>query len=166
VAHFIAELQQEAASAIAEMRAAALRARELHARAELMRHMLSTVAKMKERPHDEAVRFVVDEWLKAWALRRERWPHAAAMEALAAAFYDYAAAPGDAADAVLRRAAAELEQRFAAAGLPIADEMAWRSVCAHGWWAAVRPPPPGQGRRDRDWPDRPFWEEGCPPQCL
>jgi hypothetical protein len=163
--YLVDELRAQADSAIAAMREAALAAREAHARAELMRHMLLTAAKMKALPRDAAVAKIVDEWLGAWALDRS-WPHVAAMEALAQAFLDHALAPGEASDRAVRAACATLEAAFARAGLPVADQMAWRSNCAHGWWAQVRPAPAGKGRADRVWPARAFWEEGCPPHCL
>ena len=164
--HLVEEEQEAAAAAIATMRDAAKRAREIHVRAELMRHMRMTAAKNKDRPRDAAVRAVVDEWLFAWALERASWPHVAEMEALTAAFLDYVAAPGDASDRAVRAAWDATTSAFAAAGKPLADQMAWRSICAHGWWAQVHPAPAGQGRSDRAWPARPFWEEGCLPQCL
>ncbi len=163
--HLVEEEQEKAAAAIAAMRAAAEQAREIHARAELMRHMRMTAAKNKGRPREEAVRAVVDEWLFAWALDRS-WPHVAAMEALTRAFCDYVEAPSDARDRAVRAACDAITRAFAAAGKPLADQMAWRSMCAHGWWAQVRPAPAGQGRGDRAWPQRPFWEEGCPKECL
>jgi hypothetical protein len=164
--HLVEEQQQQAAQAIAAMRAAAETAREIHVRAELMRHMRMTAAKNKDRPRDEAVRAVVDEWLFAWALERASWPHVAAMDALTHAFLDYVAGPSDATDQAVRTAWEAITRAFAAAGKPLADQMAWRSMCAHGWWAQVRPAPAGQGRTDRTWPARPFWEEGCLPECL
>jgi len=66
----------------------------------------------------------------------------------------------------VRATCIRLELAFAAAGMPIADQMAWRSICAHGWWGEVRPAPPGQGRTDCAWPAQPFWEAGCRPECL
>jgi hypothetical protein len=164
--HLVEEEQERAAAAIAAMRAAAEAARELHARAELMRHMRTTAAKNRERPRADAVRAVVDEWLQAWALERATWPHVAAMEALTRAFLDYVAAPSDASDQAVRAAWDAIARAFAAAGKPLADQMAWRSMCAHAWWAQVRPAPAGQGRSDRTWPAHPFWEEGCLPECL
>jgi hypothetical protein len=164
--HLVEELAREAATSVAAMRAAALRARDAHARAELMRHMLMTAGKVREQPRDDAVRFIVDHWLEAWHLNRASWPHVAEMEAFAAAFHAYAGAPTDAHDREVRATGARLENVFAAAGMPLADQMAWRSICAHGWWAQVRPAPPGQGRPDRDWPSHPFWEHGCLPECL
>jgi hypothetical protein len=162
---FVDELQAQAEAAIAAMRAASLRAREIHARAELLRHMRLTAAKVKDRPRDEAVRAVVDEWLFAWRLERASFPHVAAMEALTRAFYDHVRAPGVATDAELRRACSAIEAAFAATDIALADRMAWRSMCAHGWWAQVKPPPAGAGRPDRAWPVQPFWEDGCLPEC-
>ena len=144
-------------AAVAAMREAAIRARDLHARAELMRHMAMAAAKAKDRPRAEAVRQVVAEWLAAWKLDRKTWQHVAEMDSFAAAVHDYARAPSDAHDRALRDAAAALEHGFSAAGAALADQMAWRSRCAHGWWDAVRPEDAGRA---------PFWERGCPPDCL
>ena len=88
------------------------------------------------------------------------------MEAFAAAFHAYAIARSDANDDAVRSSCIRLELAFFSAGMPIADQMAWRSICAHGWWAQVRPAPAGKGRTDRDWPTEPFWEHGCLPDCL
>jgi hypothetical protein len=162
--HLHAEAASEADEAIAAMKTAALEARAAHARAELMRHMLLTAGKLKERPRDAAIRQVVDEWLAAWALDRS-FPHAADMETATGAFLDYARAPSDEADRVLRQAWATLERVFAATGIALADRMAWRSACAHGWWSDVRPAPQGEGRADTAWPAGPFWDKGCPPHC-
>ncbi len=164
--HLVEEFAATAARAIDAMRAASLEARALHARAELMRHMRLTAAKSKDRPRDEAVRLVVDEWLMAWALDRATWLHVREMEALTVAFHDYVRAPSDATDAATRKAVLACEAAFRAAGRPLEDQMAWRSMCAHGWWSHVRPAPRGQGRPDRADPERPFWELGCRPECL
>jgi hypothetical protein len=165
MAYLVDELRMQADSAVAKMREAAVTAREAHARAELLRHMLWTAGMMKQHPRDAAIAKIVDEWLAAWALDR-RWPHVGEMEALSAAFLDHALAPSEATDRVIRAVFSKLECVFAGAGLPVADQMAWRSGCAHGWWAQVKPAPAGKGRTDRAWPARPFWEEGCPPHCL
>jgi hypothetical protein len=164
--HLVDELRDEAGRDMAAMCTAAMRARDTHARAELMRHMLMTAAKVRDQPVEAAARFIVDHWLEAWHLQRASWPHVAEMEAFAAAFHAYAGAPTDGHDRAVRATCTQLEAAFSTAGMPIADQMAWRSVCAHGWWAQVRPAPPGRGRQDRDWPDRPFWEHGCLPECL
>ena len=148
------------------MRETALRARDTHARAELMRHMLMTADKVKEQPAADAVRHIVDHWLDAWGLVRASWPHVAAMEAFAEAFHAYAIEQSHVHDDAVRVCCIRLELAFVAAGMPIADQMAWRSVCAHGWWGDVRPAPPGQGRPDRDSTGKPFWEKGCLPECL
>jgi len=166
MAHLVHELKTKADTDIGTMRSAALRARDSHARAELMRHMLMTAETVKNRPMAEAVRFIVDHWLEAWSLARATWPHVPEMEAFAAAFHAYAIAPSDARDEAVRATCIRLELAFAAAGMPIADQMAWRSICAHGWWGEVRPAPPGQGRTDYAWPAQPFWEAGCRPECL
>lgn len=164
--HLVEQLKREAEASIAAMRDAALRARDTHARAELMRHMLMTAAKVQAQPAGEAVRFIVDHWLEAWHLERASWPHVAEMEAFAAAFHAYVGAPTDAHDATVRAMCERLAEVFDAAGMPLADQMAWRSVCAHGWWGEVRPAPPGRGRPDRDWRAESFWEHGCLPECL
>ena len=164
--HFVAQLRREAEVEIDAMKRAALRARDAHARAELMRHMLMTADRVKTEPAASAVRFIVDHWLEAWHLDRGTWPHVADMETFAAAFHAYAGDPNDAHDAAVRAAADRIEKAFADAALPLAEQMAWRSVCAHGWWALVRPAPPGRGRTDREWPREAFWADGCPAHCL
>ena len=166
MSHLVEDLQEQAARAVATMRDAALAARSLHARAELMRHMRLTTAKSKDRPRADAVRAVVDEWLGAWGLTRASWPHVPAMEALTIAFHDYVRDPSDANDRAVRAALTVIEAAFTRAGLPLDDQMAWRSMCAHGWWADVKPAPPGKGRTDRVDPERPFWDKACLPECL
>ncbi len=160
-------LHAEAEAAIAAMRTACEAARTVHARAELARHMLTTARKNLGRPRAEAVAAVVDEWLFAWALSRGDVPGiAAAMDSVTDAFCTMAEAPSPAADAALRAAWDGLEAACAATGASVADRMAWRSMCAHGWWADIRPAPPGEGRADSAWPAAPFWTKGCLPQCL
>lgn len=166
MAHLVDDLRLDAAAGIEAMRAAALAARDAHARAELLRHMLMTATKVRGDPVDDAVRFIVDHWLEAWHLDRTSWPHVRDMEAFAAAFHAYANSATDAHDAAVRARYAALDAAFAATGMTIADRMAWRSICAHGWWAQVRPAPSGKGRPDRDWPAAPFWMDGCPAHCL
>jgi len=160
-------LRAEAEQRIAAMRAACDAARIAHARAELARHMLTTARKNLGRPRAEAIAAVVEEWLFAWALTRAEVPGiAAGMEAVTDAFCAHAEAPTPATDAALRAAWDSLEAACAGHGATLADRMAWRSICAHGWWADVAPAPPGQGRADRAWPAAPFWEKGCLPECL
>src|SRR5262245_61920865 len=84
--HLVEQLRVEAERDIAAMRDAAVRARDSHARAELMRHMLMTAGRVKDKPAADAVRLIVDHWLEAWDLNRGSWPHVAPMEAFAAAF--------------------------------------------------------------------------------
>jgi hypothetical protein len=164
--HLHQEAKTAADAAIAAMKEAALAARAAHARAELMRHMLLTAGKVRDKPREAVKRQVVDEWLAAWALERASFPHVAAMEALSLAVLDYVLTPDDAADRAMRAAWDAVERGFAAAGMILADQMAWRSACAHGWWGDVAPPPPGQGRADTAWRAQPFWDEGCPERCL
>jgi hypothetical protein len=170
--HFVESLQQAAAEAIACMQQAAIAARRIHARAELMRHMLTTARKVSEKPKAEAVETVVREWMDAWNLDRSAWPHIAReMQAFTEAFHDYANAPDDTHDARLRQACAALDDALAAEGTSIAEQMAYRSQCAHGWWALVEPVPadlPGQKPRPSIPPlpaDRPFWDAGCATFC-
>ncbi len=169
---FVDELQSAATVAISDMQKAALAARHLHARAELMRHMLTTARKMMHRPRTEAVEAVVREWLGAWNLDRDAWPHIAAeIENLTMAFHDFAHDRSPTNDAALRACTAALDVALAREGTTISDQMAWRSQCAHGWWEAVCPTPidlPGTKPR----PSIPapakgtaFWESGCAPFC-
>ncbi len=170
--HFVEALQQEATEAIAQMQEAALRARHAHARAELMRHMLTTARKVKDRPKAEAVETVVREWMDAWNLGRAAWPHIAReMEAFTEAFHNYANAPSDGHDARLREACAALDAVLEQEGTSISDQMAFRSQCAHRWWELVSPVPDElSGRKPR--PSIPplesgkaFWEAGCAAFC-
>jgi hypothetical protein len=170
--HFVAELAQEAEAAVARMQEAALAARHAHARAELMRHMLTTARKVRDKPKPEAIETVVREWMAAWYLDRAEWPHIAReMEAFTAAFHDYANEASGANDKALRQACAALDAVLAREGTTISDQMAWRSQCAHGWWGAVAPVPADlPGRRERPIVpklagDQPFWQAGCAELC-
>ncbi len=170
--HLVAELAGEADAAIARMQEAALAARHAHARAELMRHMLTTARKVKDKPKPEAIETVVREWMGAWYLDRAEWPHVAReMEAFTAAFHDYANDGSDAHDEALRQACAALDAVLAREGTTISDQMAWRSQCAHGWWAAIVPMPadlPGRKERPTVPPlpsDAPFWQADCADFC-
>lgn len=169
MAHLNEELQDAARGAIEAMKGAALAARALHARAELFGHMKATAAKVKARPRDEAVAFVVQEWMKAWGLDRAAYSGLASpMLAFTAAICRYVDHPGDEEDAGVREAAASLEAAFEAHGTTLADEMAWRSECAHGWWQLVRPPPPQLPKRPSvpaPAADQAFWEAGCARHC-
>ena len=170
--HFVDALRAEAEAAIAAMRDAALRARQIHARAELMRHMLLTAHKVKSKPKADAVEAVVTEWMTAWHLSRSDWPQLARpMETFTAAFYDYAVDPSDESDAALRHACSGLDAALAGEKTSIFDQMAWRSQCAHGWWDMVSPTPRDlPGRIDRDTVPEfksgaPFWDVGCADMC-
>lgn len=171
--HLVEDLQAQADDAVAAMRAAAITARSVHARAELMRHMRTTAAKSKDRNRAEAIEAVVQEWMQAWYLERSEYRDLEnQMMAFAGAFYDYVQEPGDRSDQAVRRACTALEEAFASHGTSLADQMAWRSMCAHRWWEVVSPAPadlPGRKPRPtipayRD--DTPFWELGCAAQCL
>jgi hypothetical protein len=152
------DLERAAQRAIAEMRAAARAARDGHARAELLRHVMQGAAKRRDRPRADAVAEVVAEWLAAWKLDGAGCAQLPEMRALVGACHDAQRAPAGAGDRAVREAFAALEAAFEHAGTTLADQMAWRSGCAHGWWAAVRPAP--------GTPARPFWEAGCPPHCA
>lgn len=170
--HFVEELRGDADAAIAAMREAALTARRVHARAELMRHMLTTARKVRERPKAEAVEAVVREWMDAWNLSRHDWPHIAhEMERFTASFHDYASDPSDAHDQRLRQSCDALDAALAREGTSISDQMAYRSECAHGWWELVKPTPAdlprAKPRFSGPQPDRgqAFWDVGCPDFC-
>lgn len=170
--HFVEDLQSQAAKAIEEMKKAAITARTIHAKAELLRHMRTTAAKSKDKPKPEAVEAVLAEWLEAWYVPRNDWPHIAGeMENFTATFYDYVNDPCDESDARMREATEALEKALAAENTSIADQMAYRSMCAHGWWEWVMPTPVDlPGRTERPTvpqleKGRPFWEANCAEQC-
>lgn len=169
---FIEALTREAEAAVARMKAEAIAARALHARAELLRHMVTTARKFADRPKAEAVDLVVREWMDAWGLDRADWPHLARdMEAFTGAIRAFAAESTPANDAAVHETFAALEAAFVALGTTLADEMAWRSQCAHGWWGAVSPEPAGlKGAKPRPAvppldPAKPFWQSGCAEFC-
>ena len=90
--HIVDDLLNEAEAAMAQMRDAALRARILHARAELLRHMRGTAAKNAGRP-DTGAR-IADEWMRAWGLGADAYPDLAApFRAFTEAFCADAEAP-------------------------------------------------------------------------
>ncbi|PZO03077.1 MAG: hypothetical protein DCF30_03770 [Hyphomicrobiales bacterium] len=171
--HLVEELRTEAEAAMTVMRETALAARQIHARAELMRHMLTTARKVKDKPKADAVEIVVREWMDAWNLDRQDWPQLTQeMQAFTAAFHDYANVQNDAHDQNLRRCCYALDTALAREGTSISEQMAYRSQCAHGWWALVKPEPvdllekkprtsiPQLG------PGQPFWEVGCADFCI
>lgn len=171
--HFVDQLQNEATQAITAMRDAALAARHIHARAELMRHMRTTAKKFMHKPKAEAVESVVAEWMEAWHLPRSEWPHIAVeMERFTQAFHDYAHEASDASDAKVRAGCEALDAALAREGTSISEQMAFRSMCAHGWWDMVLPTPadlPGRAERPGipKWqPGQAFWEARCAAQCC
>ena len=163
---FATELRLEAEAAIAAAREATLRARRIHARAELMRHMILTTAKSTGRPRTESIALVTDEWLDAWQRDRRNYPYVRQMEALAGACYDALRSPVLGTDAAVRAAFDALDAACVANGTTIADEMAWRSGCSHGWWGDVRPAPASAEYRDLARRTEALWERGCAPECL
>ncbi len=172
ILYFVDELKAEADIAIVVMQKAAKIARDLHAHSELMRHMLATARKVKDKPMAEAVETVVREWMDAWNLPRAEWPQLEQeMIIFTQAFHVFANRPDAEADLILRNACAALEAGFVREGTRLCDEMAWRSKCAHGWWEVVSPQPPAMtGSKPRPTipafePGQPFWEAGCAPFC-
>jgi len=163
---FTSDLKHAADTDIAAAREAALRARAMHARAELMRHMMLTTAKSTHKTRGESIALVVDEWLDAWQRGRDNYPYVAQMEALSGACYDALKAPSAAADNAVREAFAAMERACVAHGSTLADEMAWRSGCSHLWWGDVRPAPNLPEYRERARRSEPLWERGCPKECL
>jgi len=85
------------------MREAALRARHLHARAELMRHMRLTARKVKDRPLEEAVQFRLGRVDAGVGLDGDAYRDVAApLRAYTEAFCRDAHAPGAASNAANR----------------------------------------------------------------
>lgn len=164
--HMLEELSETAERAIEKMKAAARQARLDHAAAELTRHMLLTTRKFLDRSRESAIEEVVAEWMGAWHLQQDDWPEIAAeMKVLTGAFYDYCAAPSDKTDDVVRDAWARLKAVHDSPERTLEDQMAWRSVCAHGWWSDVSPAPGGYRDHDAARTTEPFWAKGCPPEC-
>jgi hypothetical protein len=163
---FTSELRRAAEDDLGTARHAVLRARAMHARAELMRHMMLTTAKSTDKSRDESIRLVTDEWLDAWLRDRTNYPYVALMEALSGACYDALKSPAPTTDMGVREAFAALERACIKNGSTLADEMAWRSGCSHMWWADVRPAPNLPEYRDRARRSESLFERGCPPECL
>lgn len=163
---FTTELRHAADAQIAAAREATLRARLTHARAELMRHMMLTTRKSTDRPRTESIRLVVDEWLDAWRRTRENYPYVTLMEALSGACYDALKTPGRATNRAVQEAFAALEHACVDNGTTLADEMAWRSGCSHGWWGDVHPAPDAREYREQAKRKESLWQRGCPPECV
>ncbi len=168
---YVDELQAEAQAAIARMRDAALTARHVHARAELMRHMRTTARQVKGQPRSDAVTLVVREWMKAWGMADGNLSGCEPeMAAFTAAFCAHSERPSKSSDQTLRQTTATLERALEARGTTLADQMAWRSECAHGWWEFVCPTPADVARSrkrplPRPNPGQAFWEAGCADHC-
>jgi len=168
--HIVDDLLDQAAAAIVHMQQAALRARTLHARAELMRHMRGTAARNAGRP-DAAVK-IADEWMHAWGLGADAYSDLAApFHDFTAAFCADAEAPSASSSAAIGAALDALEVALAGTGTTLADQMAFRSHCAHGWWEMVVPLPSDLPRGER-YADVPawrkgvaFWEIACATRC-
>jgi hypothetical protein len=159
--HPVDQMLDEARAAIARMQQAALAARALHASAELMRHMRGTAAKLSHLPLEEAIQKVAGEWMQAWSLSQGAYPELAAdIFNFARAFCVDSRGSDTTTQAAVRDAIAALEAGFAAIGTSVADEMAFRSECRHGWWRQVVPARPGTAG-----PDLPFWAHGALPRC-
>ena len=156
--HIVDDLLNEAQVAVAQMREAALRARTLHARAELLRHMRGTAAKNAGRPDTRAR--IADEWMRAWGLGADAYPDLAApFRAFAEAFCVDAEAPSAASSAAIGAALEALEAALVGTGTTLADQMAFRSHCAHGWWEMVVPVPADLPHGER-YADVPVWRKG------
>jgi hypothetical protein len=164
------EMLREAQDAINAMQATALHARALHARAELLRHMRSTAAKHAARAPAEAAGQVASEWMAAWHLDGQAYADIAAdVRAFTEAFVRNAQAPSAATQQAIRDATAALDTALARHGTTLADQMAWRSQCAHGWWDMVVPAPPGLPGRPGVppyQPGTPFWHAACAAHCA
>ena len=170
--HPVDELQQQAHAAIARMQEAAREARQLHARAELMRHMRLTATTMNARPLEAAVAAVGSEWMHAWSLDAAAYPGLAReIAAFIRAFCIDAREPTTQSRAAIVTALGALDAAFTATGTTLADQMAFRSECAHGWWSLVVPRPEplrdAAGRRDipKHHTDAPFWSAGAKAKC-
>ena len=163
---FTSELRKAAEEDISTAHHAVLRARAMHARAELMRHMMLTTAKSTHRSRDESVRLVTEEWLEAWRRTRDNYPYVAHMEALSGACYDALRAPNADTDRAVREAFAGLEHACVDNGTTLADEMAWRSGCSHIWWGDIHPAPNLPEYREQAKRSESLWQRGCPPECL
>lgn len=164
----VAESRVEAEAAIARMREACAEARRLHARAELLRHMRGTAARFAHLSPREAAVTVSREWMAAWGIEPARLPALAASFAGLSEAFCRDARQRD--EAGLAAALAAFDASVAALGTSLADEMAHRSECAHGWWELVSPTPadlPGRRARDLPAPERgePFWSAGAKARC-
>lgn len=156
--HIVDALLNEAEVAMTQMREAALHARVLHARAELLRHMRGTAARNTGRP--DAATKIADEWMQAWGLGADAYPELAApFRNFTEAFCADAEAPSASSSAAIGAALDALEAALTSTGTTLADQMAFRSHCAHGWWEMVVPVPSDLPRGER-YADVPAWQKG------
>ncbi len=170
MSHIVDDLLNEAQAAIAQMREAALRARVLHARAELMRHMRGTAS--RNAGHPAAAAKIADEWMRAWGLGGDAYADLTTpFRTFAEAFRTDAESATASSSEAIGKALDALEAALAGAGTTVADQMAFRSHCAHGWWEMVVPIP-SEVSRDGRYADVPEWRKGvafwdvtCPARC-
>jgi len=156
--HIVDDLLNEAEIAMAQMREAALRARTLHARAELLRHMRGTAARHAGQPG--AVAKITDEWMRAWGLGTDAYADLTRpFRDLTEAFCADAEASSASSSAAIGGALVALEAALAGTDTTLADQMAFRSHCAHGWWEMVVPVPSDLPRGER-YADVPMWRKG------
>ena len=163
---FTTELRHAAEADIGAARHAALRARAMHSRAELMRHMMLTTAKSTDKSREESIRLVTDEWLDAWRRDRTNYPYVALMEALSGACFD-ALTSTDAANRPRRARGLRRARRR----MRLARHHARRR---DGVAVGVLPPMVGRRAPGADLPEyrerarrsESLWERGCPPECL
>ena len=125
--HIVDQLQAEAAVAIAAMRDAALTARRMHARAELLRHMQQTAAKLADQPAEQAIERVMREWMQAWHIDTGSYVELIEdARRFAAAFCADARGSTPATQIAIREATEALDAALVRHGTSIADQMAWR----------------------------------------
>ena len=120
-------------------------------------------------PQDPRARANIDRWMDAQQTSFNR--------PMSAVFWGLVRTPADQRDlAAIQQAIHDttvaLDAALARHGTTLADQMAWRSQCAHGWWDLVAPSPPDlPNRPDRPGvpthqPGTPFWQVGCAPHCA
>ena len=166
------EMQQAAEIAIETMKTASITARRLHAKAELMRHMRGTALKMAQLPADEAAARVAREWMQAWHLDDGAYADLAPdIARFTRAFCDDARGSTPTTQRSIREAIQALDTALANHNTSLADQMAWRSECAHGWWELVAPTPsdfpnpPQRPSVSRHRQGTAFWDTGCAERC-
>lgn len=116
---------------------------------------------------------VAGEWMAAWHLDGHAYADIAAdVRAFTEAFVRNAQMPGPATQQAIHDTTLALDAALARHGTTLADQMAWRSQCAHGWWDLVVPSPPDLPNRPSrpgvptHQPGTPFWQTGGAPHCA